>query len=91
MKTAVIFADNVKQIVLTPENKDEKYALSLITSNDDIELLVQNGKMHDYGYSMEPQQRPFTATVSECMGGFLRIYEDEESRILVLKPKKKKK
>ena len=91
MKTAVIFADNVKQIVLTPENKDEKYALSLITSNDDIELLVQDGKMHDYGYSTAPQRRPFTATVSECMGGFLRIYEDEESRILVLKPKKKKK
>ena len=83
MKTAVIFADGVKQIIFTPENKDEKYALSLLTPNDDIELLIQNGS---FG---EERFKPFTATVDPCQGGWLRLYLDNESRILVLKPKKK--
>jgi hypothetical protein len=81
MKTAVIFADGVKQIVFTPENKDEKYALSLLTPDDDIELLIQNGS---FG---EERFKPFTATVNECQGGYLRVYSNDESRILVLKPK----
>ena len=82
MKTAVIFADNVKQIVFTPENKSEKYALSLITEEDDIELLIENGS---FG---EERFHPFTANVSMCVGGYLRIFKDRDSKILVLRPKR---
>ncbi len=84
MKTAVIFSDGIKQIVFTPENDQEKYALSLLTPADDIELLITNGSFGD------KNNRPFTATVNSCRGGFLRIFSDEDSRILVLKPKEKK-
>lgn len=83
MKTAVIFADGVKQIVFTPENDDEKFALSLLTPSDDIELLIVDGSIYD----PKKTPRPYTKTVNECRGGYLRIYEGEDSRILVLKPK----
>lgn len=81
MKTAVIFADGVKQIVFTPESKEEKYALSLLTPKDDIELLITSGTVGD------SHHKPFTANVSQCEGGYLRVFSDTESRILVLKPK----
>lgn len=85
MKTAVIFADGIKQVIFTPENNDEKYALSLLTPTDDIELLITNGSFGD------KYNRPFTATVSSCQGGYLRVYQDSDSRILVLKPKSNEK
>lgn len=83
MKTAVIFCEGIKQIVFTPETPEEKYALSLISPSDDIELLVERGSFGDQ------HNKPFTRTVSECSGGWLRVYHESESRILVLKPKAK--
>ena len=83
MKTAIIFSEGIKQVVLTPENDEEKFALSLITPNDDIELLLTNGTMYDM------KIKPFTATINESKGEYLRFYSEENSRILVLKPKKK--
>jgi len=83
MKTAVILSEGIKQIVFTPESTSEKYALSLITAEDDIEVLVTNGQVGESSF------KPFSARMSECRGGFLRLYSDRESRILVLKPKKK--
>ncbi len=83
MKTAIIFADGVKQIVLTPENDDEKFALSLITPQDDIELLITEGKIGDI------RNQPFTKSVNMSQGGYLRIFDDSESRIFVLTPKDK--
>jgi hypothetical protein len=85
MKTAVIFADNVKQIVFTPENDQEKYALSLISADNDIELLIKEGSFGSLN-----EYKPFSANVNMCRGGYLRVYEDNESRILVLKPKEDK-
>ncbi len=88
MKTAVIFADGVKQIMFTPENDSEKFALSLITSDDNIELLLKTGDFYDNNNS---GNSVFSANLSKCRGGYLRIYEDHgESRILVLSPKDKK-
>ncbi len=87
MKTAVIFADGVKQIMFTPENDSEKFALSLITPEDDIELLLKRGGF----YSSSGGDKPFTAHISQCQDGYLRVYDDYESRILVLKPKNKPK
>lgn len=83
MKTAVIFSDGVKQIIFTPETDDEKFALNLITADDDIELLVKNGGFGDNG------NKPFSAQVSMCQGGYLRLYQDTDSRIFVLTPRKK--
>jgi hypothetical protein len=83
MRTAVIFSDGVKQIVFTPENDSEQYALSLITPGDDIELLVETGSFGEQHY------KPFTRSVSQCQGGWLRLYQDKDSRILVLKPREK--
>jgi hypothetical protein len=83
MKTAIIFADGVKQIVFTPESDEEKYALSLITPSDNIDLLVFQGGMYS-----ESLPKPFAANVSMCKGGWLRIFNDSDSRILVLSPKK---
>ena len=83
MKTAIIFAEGVKQIVFTPENDDEKFALSLIAPSDDIELLITEGKIGDI------RNQPFTRTVNMCAGGYLRIFDDAESRIFVLTPKDK--
>ena len=84
MKTAVILPEGIKQIVFTPENKDEEYALSLLTPDDDIELLIEDGS---FGYSHGA--KPYTKTVSECRGGWLKLYEDVKSRILILKPREK--
>ncbi len=83
MKTAVIFADGVKQIVFTPENEQEKYALSLLTPDDNVELLITNGSFGEERY------KPFSGSVNICQGGYLRIFSDTNSRILVLKPKQK--
>lgn len=82
MKTAVIFADGVKQIIFTPETDQEKYALSLLTPDDDIELLITSGTFGD------KRNTPFTKNVDMCEAGFLRVFSDDDSRILVLKPKK---
>lgn len=83
MKTAVIFCDGTKQIIFTPENDSEKFALGMLTANDDIELLLKSGGFGD------EYNEPFTATVNHCQSGFLRLYGEEYSRILVLRPKQK--
>lgn len=82
MKTAVIFADGIKQIVFTPENEDEKTALSLFTAKDDIELVIKTGTMYNPN-----SPKPLNVNVGTCQGGYLRIFNDEESVMFVLKPK----
>jgi hypothetical protein len=84
MRTSIINTDDgITQIVLTPENDMEERALSFLKSDIDIELLITDGTMFDR------EERPFTANVDKCRGNYLRIYKDEKSKILVLKPKKK--
>jgi hypothetical protein len=84
MKTAIIFADGIKQIIFTPENDDEKQALKLFTPNDDIELAICTGSFGEQHF------RPFTASINKCQGGFLRVYQDAQSIMFVLTPKTKK-
>lgn len=83
MKTAIVFADGLKQIILTPENDDEKKALKLITPQDDIELAVHTAS---FG---EARFKPFTVKINESKGGYLRTYDDTESIMLVLRPRAK--
>lgn len=87
MKTSVIFSGGIKQVVLTPENDDEKFALKLITGDDNIEVLFKSG-YHNMYIGTQPPER-CGKTVNMCQGGYLRMYDDRESLILVLTPKEK--
>ncbi len=84
MKTAIIIADGIKQIMFTPENDSEKQALKMITPDDDISLEVKEGTFYD---SAPDSAKGYT--VNECKGGYLRAFDSEDSLMLVLKPKKK--
>ena len=80
MKTAIIISNGLKQIMFTPENDSEKMALKLITPDDNISIEVKHGRFTDKatatGYS-----------ISECRGGYLRAWEDDNSVMLLLRPK----
>lgn len=83
MKTAIIIADGIKQIMFTAENKSERQALKMITPQDDISVETYEGTLYD--------NAPESAKgycVSKCQAGYLRAYQDREnSLMLVLKPK----
>jgi hypothetical protein len=85
MKVAIIFSEGIKQINFTPENDDEKQALKLITPNDDIDLAVKNGQFYGYGNGNN-----FGIEVKTTQGGYLRVFENTESIMLVLSPKKQR-
>ena len=82
MRCAVIFADGIKQILFTPENDEERFALKLITANDDISLKIKHGSFTDRNNFV-----PAGFTINECQGGYLRMYESADSVMLVLRPK----
>jgi len=85
MKTAIVFAEGIKQIIFTPENESEEFALSLLTPDDDVEMALCQGTFTDL------KTVPFTATINECKGKYLRVFEgNKESRMLVLTPKESK-
>lgn len=81
MKVAIIFSDGIKQINFTPENKDEKTALKLITADDNINLAVKNGAFGEERY------KPFTIDIQKCAGEYLRTFDNSDSVMLVLTPK----
>ena len=83
MKTAIIIADGIKQIMFTPENPSEKQALKMITPQDDISVEAKEGTL----YSRSPECAK-GYTVQKCQGDYLRAFEDENSLMLILKPKK---
>lgn len=84
MKTAIIIAHGVKQIMFTPENQAEKEALNLISTEDDIHTVVKRGHFSE-------TDEVFGVDVQYCEGGYLRAYESVESVMFVLTPKEKKK
>lgn len=84
MKTAIIIADGIKQIMFTPENDSEKQALRMITPQDDISVETKTGTFYD-----DSPECARGYIVKECRGDYLRGYEDEESLMIILRPKKK--
>ena len=84
MKTAIIISEGIKQIMFTPENEYEKRALEMITTEDDIKVEIKTGAFHN-SYSTVGY------TVDMCKGGYLRAWDNEDSLMLVLTPKKSKK
>lgn len=83
MKTAIIISGDVKQIVFMPETESDKAALAMLDENHEISLMLTSGSIYDA--SSGP--KPFSANVSKCQGGYLRLYKDKESKVLVLTPK----
>lgn len=86
MKTAIIIADGIKQIMFTPENESEKMALNMFTPDDNISLEVKQGTLYD-GHNTPQCARGYI--VQKCKGEFLRAYDNEDSLMLVLTPKDK--
>lgn len=83
MKTAIIIADGVKQIMFTPENDSEKEALKLLSAgNQNISVDFKTGHFYD---RMPPSAHGYM--VRACAGGYLRAYDSEESLMIVLTPK----
>lgn len=80
MKTAILLADGVKQIMFTPETESEKDALNLITADDDIHTVIKRGTFSGI-------DTVFGANVYECRGGYYRAEENTESVMFVLTPK----
>lgn len=87
MKTAIVIADGIKQIMFTPENESEKQALKMITPDQDITVDIKTGSFFD-GHSFPESAAGYI--VSECNGGHLRAYQDTNSLMLVLRPKESK-
>lgn len=83
MKCAIIIACGIKQIMFTPENDEERMALKLITPMDEISMDVKEGTLYN---DSPPSARGYV--ISKCAGGYLRAYEDVNSLMLVLRPKK---
>lgn len=81
MKCSIVISEGIKQVMFTPETESEKQALSMLTGDDNIEVAIKKGRFTDkrehYGYS-----------VAQCQGCYLRVWEDDNSTMLVLAPKK---
>lgn len=84
MKTAILITNEVKQIMLTPENKAEREALSYISPSDDIHTVIKKGSFYD-------GEEIFGVNIYECQGGYYRAEKKEDSVMFVLTPKKKDK
>ena len=84
MKTTIIINDDgTKQIMFTPENDSEKQALRMITPDDNIELAVKEGSLHStHAYKRAGYE------ANMCEGGYLRVWDSEDSIMLVLTNKK---
>ena len=87
MKCAIVIADGIKQIMFTPENKNEKMALEMIRMDDNITVERKTGRFYDR-YEDDNYQNVRGYNVALCQGGYLRAYDDSDSLMLVLKPKK---
>lgn len=85
MKTAIVIADGIKQIMFTPENESEKQALKMITPDQEITVDIRQGNFYT---TMPPSAAGYM--VAKCNGDYLRAYDSEESLMLVLRPKEGK-
>lgn len=85
MKTAILLANGVKQIMFTPENDTEREALSHITSEDNIHTVIAHADF----YRGKSESSVFGVDVCEYKDGVHRAEKSEESVMFVLTPKSK--
>lgn len=80
MKAAIVIAQGIKQVMLSPESEEEKFILSAFTKDQAIDLEIKTGSfvtMHErVGYE-----------IGMCKGGHLRAFSNDDCVMLVLKPK----
>jgi hypothetical protein len=84
MKTAILLADGVKQIMFTPETDGERDALRMITPDDDVHVAITTGSFYDGA-----EKEIFGAAIYKCRGGYYRAEESRDSVMFVLTPKPK--
>ena len=84
MKAALVIADNIKQVMLTPENDAEKQILGLFRIHSQV-LEVDFKIGNFYGRHTPPSAHGYRVT--QCEGGWLRAYEDADSLMIVIRPK----
>lgn len=82
MKTAILLAQGVKQIMFTPENDNEKQALKMISPEDEIHTVIRRGSFYTGS-----EEEVFGANVYECQGGYMRAERDVDSVMFVITPK----
>lgn len=80
MKIAVLIADGVKQIMLTPETEHEKQALRFIQPDDKLIAKSKWGTFTD-------EKEIVGVSVDMCQGGYLRGYRSEESLMFIIEEK----
>jgi hypothetical protein len=83
MQCAVVLAEGIKQVMLTPETDNEKMALKMFSPTSKVSVAIKHGTFHE----------PRGATVAgyyveECRGGYLRAWRGEESVMLVIRDEK---
>ena len=85
MKSAIIITSDVKQIMFTPENDNEKRALEFLKDPDsNIKILYKSGTFYDdtphaMGYDVEM-----------CKAKYLRAFTDKDSLMIVMIKKETK-
>ena len=82
MKCAVVIADGIRQVMLTPESENEVMALAAIGVDDDISVERKKGTFYDLS-----DDKPRGYNVALCTGGYLRAYDDSDSLMLDLRDK----
>lgn len=87
MKTAVVTAEGITQVMLTPENEHEKKVLETLGEHDKtISVDFKKGSFYD----QELPPSAFGFRVEESRGGFLRAYTDSESLMIVVRDSENK-
>lgn len=84
MKISVVIAQDVKQVMMTPETDHERDALKWISVNEDIEIAKKWGTYDD-----KPSH--FSYNTEMCRGEYLRRFAQQDSLMFVITPKKKNK
>jgi hypothetical protein len=81
MKISLVIAEGMKQIMLTPESEHEKSCLKMIDAKEEILIAKRWGDFSNEHAKVQ---------VSECQGGYLRLFPEESSLMFILKDKKNK-
>ena len=83
MKAALVITEDVRQIVLTPENEIETKILSVMKGTEKQQMDLFVGSFYD---ATNYQYAPYKSSVlQECEGGWIREYSSKDSLIIVVK------
>jgi hypothetical protein len=86
MKASLVITNDVRQVILSPENETEKKILSAIKGTEKADVDIHVGSFWDgsmYGHSYK------SSRLQACQGGWTREYSDADSVILVIKDAEK--